>query len=77
MIEKLQAMFFPTREIKSYNVMTHGRNVFHEPIKNDQIPYHKIRKIATGHRDDYATGYLPNYPYFKEHYKLTAIDLST
>ena len=32
-----------------------------------------IRKIVTGQGDDYATGYLLDYPYFK---KLIAIDLS-
>ena len=30
-------------------------------------------KSATGQRDDYTTGYLLDYPYFKEHYKLIAI----
>ena len=28
------------------------------------------------HEDYYATGYLPDYSYFEEHYKLIAIDLS-
>ena len=32
-----------------------------------------IRKIVTGQGDDYATGYLLDYPYFK---KLIAIDLN-
>ena len=35
-----------------------------------------IRKIATGQRDDQATGCLLNYPYFKEHYKLITIDVA-
>ena len=35
-----------------------------------------IRKIATGPRDDQATGCLLNYPYFKEHYKLITIDVT-
>ena len=40
--------------------------------------YHiqNIRKIATGKGDDYATGCLLDYSYFKENYKLIAIDLS-
>ena len=38
--------------------------------------YDNIRKIATDQRDDYATGCLLDYPYFKENYKLIAIDLS-
>ena len=35
-----------------------------------------VRKIVTGYRDDYRTGFLLDYPSFKENYKLTAIDLS-
>ena len=38
--------------------------------------YENIRKIATGKGDDYTTGCLFNYPYFKENYKMIAIDLS-
>ena len=32
--------------------------------------------IPTGQGDDYITGCLLNYPYFKEKYKAIAIDLS-
>ena len=35
-----------------------------------------IRKIATGQGDDYATGCLLDYSYFKDYYKMIAIDLS-
>ena len=35
-----------------------------------------IRKIATGQREDYITGYLLNYNCFKKYYKFIAIDLS-
>ena len=38
--------------------------------------YDNIRKIATGQGDDYTTGCLLDYSYFKEHYKLVTIDLS-
>ena len=34
-----------------------------------------IRKITTGQGDDYTTGCLPNYVYFKNCYKMVAIDL--
>ena len=40
-------------------------------IKNDNI-----RKIATGQGDNYTSGCLQDYPYFKNYYKLIAIDLS-
>ena len=38
--------------------------------------YKNIRKIATGQRGDYTTGCLFDYSYFKDHYKMIAIDLS-
>ena len=34
------------------------------------------RKIAIGQENYYTTGYLLDYNYFKEHYKLIAVDLS-
>ena len=37
--------------------------------------YENIRKIATGKGDDYTTGCLLDYPYFKENYKMITIDL--
>ena len=36
----------------------------------------EIRNIATGQGNDYKTGCLLDYPYYKDHYKLIAIDLS-
>ena len=38
--------------------------------------YENIRKTATGKVDDYTTGCLLHYPYFKDNYKMIAIDLS-
>ena len=68
--------YLPTVEIKDYNVMIDGKNVFDQPVKSDTRTYDNIIKIATSQGDDYTTGCLLDYPYFKEHYKLIAIDLS-
>ena len=51
-------------------------NFFDQPVKNNKITYDNIRKIATGQRDDYTTGCLLDYPYFKDTYKKIAVDLS-
>ena len=56
--------------------MTDGRNIFDQPINSITKTYKNIREIATGQRDDYATGCLLDYPYFEDHYKMIAIDLS-
>ena len=57
--------------------MIDGRNFFNQPINNGIKTYDKIRKIATGQGDDYTTGCLLDYCYFKDHYKMIAIDLSS
>ena len=56
--------------------MIDGENVFDQPINNDFKSYENIRIIAAGQGDDYTTGCLLDYPYFKENYKMIAIDLS-
>ena len=56
--------------------MINGENFFDQPVKNNKVTYENIRKIATGHGDDYTTGCLLNYPYFKDSYKMIALDLS-
>ena len=63
-------------EIKDYNVMTDGRNFFDQPINSLNKTYENIRKITIGQGDDYTTGCLLDYSYFKENYKLIVIDLS-
>ena len=68
--------FLPRVNITNYNVLIDGRNFYDQPI-NDQIKkYNEIRKIATGKGDDYTTGCLLDYQYFKGHYQLIAVDLS-
>ena len=69
--------FLPRVNITNYNVLVDGRNYYDQPI-NDMIKqYDEIRRIATGQGDDYTTGCLLNYQYFKDHYNLIAIDLSS
>ena len=56
--------------------MIDGGNLFDQPIYSMTKTYENIRKIATGKGDDYTAGCLLNYYYFKENYKMIAIDLS-
>ena len=60
----------------NYNVMINGENVFDQPIKDNKVTYENIRKAATGKRDNYTTGCLLDYPYFRDNYKMIAVDLS-
>ena len=55
--------------------MINGQNFFDQPVRNNLITY-DIQKIATGQGDDYTTGCLLDYDYFKKYYyKMIAIDL--
>ena len=68
--------YLPKVEVKDCNVMIDGRNFFDQPINSMNKTYENIRKIATGKGDDYTTGCLLDYPYFKENCKMIAIDVS-
>ena len=71
-----QKYFLPRVNITNYNVRIEGRNFYDQPI-NDLIKQHsEIRKTATGQGDDYTTGCLLDYQYFKVHYNLIEVDLS-
>ena len=67
--------FLPRIDITDYNVLIDGRN-FYDQIINGQIKKDEIRKIATGKGDDYTTGCLLDYQYFKDHYQLVVVDPS-
>ena len=67
--------YMPKVEIKDYNVLFDGNAFFELPVKNIEESYEKITQI-TDHSSYYTRGNLLDYVYFKEHYKLIAIDLS-
>ena len=61
---------------KNYNVVIDGQNFYDQPVRNDLMTYDVIQKITTGQGDDYSTGCLLDYNYFKNYYKMIAIDWS-
>ena len=38
--------------------------------------YDEVRKTTTGQDDDYTTGCLLDYAYFKDNYRLISVDLN-
>ena len=50
------------------------KSFFDLPVKNEEETYEKI--IDMSNNNDYTTGNLLDFAYFKENYKLIAIDLS-
>ena len=67
--------FLPRVDITDYNVLIDGRNFYDQPINDPIRKYDEIRKIATGKGDNYTTGCLLDYNYFKKFYQLIAVDL--
>ena len=63
-------------EIKDYNVIINGQNFFDQPVKNNSRTYDNNGRFPTGQWDDYTTGCLSDYLFFKSYYKMIAIDLS-
>ena len=72
----MEKIFLPRGDIKNYNVLIDGRNFYDQPINDITKQYDEIRKISTGYGDDYTTGSLLDYTYFKDSYRLIAVDLS-
>ena len=67
---------FQRADIENYNVLINGRSSYDQP-NNDLIKqYDEVRKTSIGQVDDYTTGCLLDYEYFKENYRLIAVDIS-
>ena len=60
--------------VKDYNVIIDKLAFFDLPIKAEEEAYEKI--IDVSRNNEYTTGNLLDYDYFKKQYKLIAIDLS-
>ena len=56
--------------------MIDGKTFFSQPVKNNLRTYDNIQEIANGPGDDYTTGCLLGCLYFKNYYKMIAVDLS-
>ena len=65
-----------TTSKSNYNLLIDGRKFYDQPINDLIKQYNKIRNTATGQGDDYTTGCLLDYQYFKDHYNLITVDLS-
>ena len=64
----------PNIEIKDFNDLIDRKSFFDLPVKNKEEAYEKI--IDMSNNNDYKTGNLLDFRYFKENYKLIATDLS-
>ena len=58
------------------NVLNDGRNFYDHPINDLIKQYDEVRKVSTGHGDYYTAGFLLDYAWLKENYRLIAVDLT-
>ena len=66
--------YLPRFMVKDFNVIIDKLAFFDLPIKTEEEAYEKIIDITRN--NEYTTGNLLDYDYFKKYYKLIAIDLS-
>ena len=66
--------YVPKVKVNDFNVLIDGKSFFDLPVKNEEEAYEKI--IDMSNNNDYTTGNLLDFAYFKENCKLIAIDLS-
>ena len=65
--------YLPNVEKKDFNVLIDGKSFFDLPIIIEEEAYEKIIELSKN--NDYTIGNLLDFTYFKENYRLIAIDL--
>ena len=65
--------YVPKVEIKDFNALIDGKGSFDLPVKNEEEAYENFFEMSN---NDYTTGNLFDFAYFKKNYTLIAIDLS-
>ena len=72
--QSFSQFYLPNVMVKDYNVIIDKLAFFDLPIKTEEEAHEKITDISRN--NEYTTGNLLDYDYFKKYYKLIAIDLS-
>ena len=72
--QSFSQFYLPRAMVKNFNVIIDKLAFFDLPIKTGEEAYEKIIDISRN--NEYTTGNLLDYDYFKKYHKLIAIDLS-
>ena len=64
--------YAPKIQTSDFNVLIDGKIFFDLPVKNEEEAYEKV--IDMSNNNDYTTGNLLDFAYFKRNYKFIAID---
>ena len=73
---KLNDIILPKGFTDNYNVIINGKNFYDQATDSDIKRCEEIKKLTTGQGEDYTTGCLLDYDYFKSHYRLITVALS-
>ena len=68
--------YLPRTEIKGYDVLIDGRNLFDQNVNSSIVRYNELLKMTTGRSEDYSTGCLLDYDYYLKDFNIAAIDYS-
>ena len=60
-----QKYYLPRIDLNKYNVIIDGRYFYDNPIKSNIEKYRELKKVMIGKGEDYTTGSLLDYNYFK------------
>ena len=71
-----EGYYLPNVEIKDYNIMINGENFFDQPVRDNKVTYENIRKLLLINEMITQLVVFIDYPYFKDSYKMIAVDLS-
>ena len=72
-IDSFLHYYVPNVRIKDFNVLIVGKRFFDLPVTNEEETHKKI--IEMSNNNDYTTGNLLDFLYFRKNYRLIAIDL--
>ena len=75
-VDSFKKYFLPRVKLEDYNIEIDQKNFYDQPINDSIKQYDEIRKVSTGQGDDYTTGSLLDFAYFKINCRLIAADLS-
>ena len=75
-INYFKKYILPRVKIENYDIEIDGRNFYDQSINDSIKQYDEIKKISAGQGNDYTTGCVLDFAYFKKNYRLIAVDLS-
>ena len=59
--ESRRRYYLPRAEIKDYNVLIDGRNVYDQNVNSSIVRHNELLKMTTGRSEDYSTGCVLDY----------------